>query len=82
MISTASFGGEEGERGPTEEKAEVLREFLQRSSAALDERRAKRGATRPDDGLDIPAAFDRRSKPEPANDYGPNSWIEHMQAAE
>jgi hypothetical protein len=58
-----------------------LKESLARANAALDERREARGATKPDDGLDIPAAFDRRPKaPEP--EYNANSWIELMQAAE
>jgi hypothetical protein len=41
----------------------------------------KRIATKPaSDGLDIPDAFRRVQPQDP--DYGPNSWIEHMQAAE
>lgn len=66
---------------------EQLKESLARANAALDERREARGATRPDDGLDIPAAFDRRPKPslggQPTEpDYTPTTWIELMQAAE
>ncbi len=73
---------EAAERVPTaEEKAEVLRQSLQRSNEALDARREARGATKPDDDLDIPAAFDRRPKP-PEPDYTPTTWIELMQAAE
>ncbi len=76
------------ERAPTaEEKAEVLRQSLQRSNEALDARREARGATKPEDGLDIPAAFDRRPKASPGGqatepDYTPTTWIELMQAAE
>jgi len=66
----------------TEQLTTQLKESLARANAALDERREARGATKPDDdGLDIPAAFDRRLKlPEP--EYNANSWIELMQAAE
>jgi hypothetical protein len=65
----------------TEQLNEQLKESLARANAALDERKEARGALRPDDGLDIPAAFDRRPKtPEP--EYNANSWIELMQAAE
>jgi hypothetical protein len=65
----------------TEQLTAQLKESLARANAALDERREARGATKPDDGLDIPAVFDRRSKP-PEPEYNANSWIELMQAAE
>ncbi len=65
----------------TEQLTAQLKESLTRANAALDERREARGAMNPDDGLDIPAAFDRRPKP-PEPEYNANSWIELMQAAE
>lgn len=65
----------------TEQLTAQLKESLARANAALDERREARGATKPDDDLDIPAAFDRRPKP-PEPDHTPTTWIELMQAAE
>lgn len=72
----------------TELLTEQLKESLARANAALDERREARGATKPDDdGLGIPT-FLQRPRPSPGGGqaaepaYGPNSWIEHMQAAQ
>ncbi len=68
-----------------EEKAEVLRQSLQRSNEALDARREARGATKPDeDGLGIPTFLQRSKAPAapPEPDYTPTTWIELMQAAE
>ncbi len=65
--------------------ASELRESLHRSSAALDARREARGATKPDeDGLGIPTFLQRAKAPAAPSepDYGPNAWIELMQAAE
>jgi hypothetical protein len=59
----------DGERPLTdEEKVEAFRQSLQRANAAMDERIAQGHLKIPakNDGMDIPAAFDRRTKREPA----------------
>jgi hypothetical protein len=70
---------ETAERAPTaEEHAEVLRESMQRANADLDERRAARGATQPDD-LELPGGL--RVKPVLAAFDPSYNWIEHIQEA-
>jgi hypothetical protein len=67
-----------GERSHTAEEKAELSASLQRANAALDERRAARGAAQPDD-LELPAAL--RVRPALASFDPSYNWIEHMQQA-